>query len=166
MGERSTGPDPDVYSGSGAAGGTPGAAEGREVLWTLREDLMSLIEASFQSGYVADVGAEPGGGIPRPKIHWDGSEPRIAGWTHETGNEALRELVRARLRKLREQAGVSRSDAGWAIRASESKISRADVGRTALRGPEVDDLLTLYAVEEGPERAELVRLSQAARGAD
>ncbi|HEX6756742.1 MAG TPA: helix-turn-helix transcriptional regulator, partial [Mycobacteriales bacterium] len=41
-----------------------------------------------------------------------------------SGPTALRILLGAHLRRLREAQGVSREDAGWEIRASESKISR------------------------------------------
>ncbi|MFG1626805.1 helix-turn-helix domain-containing protein [Kribbella sp. NPDC049227] len=140
-------------------------ADDRQSLQTLREDLVTLIEASFQSGFVAGVGAEPGGGIPRPTVRWSGSEPRITGWEYESGNAALRELVGARLRKLREAAGISRSDAGWSIRSSESKVARIERGLTGVRGRDVEDLLTLYGMTEQTERAELVRLAEAARGA-
>jgi len=47
------------------------------------------------------------------------------------GPTALRIMLGVHLRRLREGAGVSRTDAGWAIRGSESKISRLELGRCA-----------------------------------
>ena len=45
------------------------------------------------------------------------------------GPTVLRMLLGAQLRRLRESRGISREDAGWQIRASESKISRMERGR-------------------------------------
>jgi transcriptional regulator with XRE-family HTH domain len=73
----------------------------------------------------------------------------------EAGPTAVRMLLGARLRKLREAAGVSREDAGYAIRGSESKISRLELGRTGCKLRDVSDLLDLYRVSEG-ERATLL----------
>jgi len=138
-------------------------SEHREELGQLRDDLANLIEASFQAGFLAGAGAEPGGGIPTPKVYWNGSEPRITGWTYETGNVGLRELIGERLRTLRQKAGISRSDAAWAIRSSESKISRIELGRLAVAERDLADLLKLYAADEDSEGAELIRLARTAR---
>jgi Domain of unknown function (DUF5753)/Helix-turn-helix domain len=66
-------------------------------------------------------------------------------------------LLGAHLRKLREFKGVTREAAGYEIRASESKISRMELGRVGFKERDVADLLTLYGVE-GDERAELLTL--------
>ncbi|MFV2022705.1 helix-turn-helix domain-containing protein [Micromonospora sp. LOL_023] len=68
----------------------------------------------------------------------------------------------ARLRRLREAKGISREDAGWAIRASESKISRMELGRVGFKDRDVDDLLTLYSVTDLTERAMLATLAREA----
>ena len=73
----------------------------------------------------------------------------------EAGPTAVRMLLGARLRKLREAAGVSREDAGYAIRGSAAKISRLELGRTGCKLRDVSDLLDLYRVSEG-ERATLL----------
>ncbi|HEY8472917.1 MAG TPA: helix-turn-helix transcriptional regulator [Natronosporangium sp.] len=65
-------------------------------------------------------------------------------------------LVGAHLRRLREECGISRAEAGYAIRSSESKISRIELGRVKLKHRDVADLLTLYGVTEGPEREALL----------
>ena len=77
----------------------------------------------------------------------------------EAGPTAVRMLLGARLRKLREAAGVSREDAGYAIRGSESKISRLELGRTGCKLRDVSDLLDLYQVSED-ERATLLAMAR------
>jgi transcriptional regulator with XRE-family HTH domain len=79
----------------------------------------------------------------------------------EAGPTVVRMLLGARLRKLREAAGVSREDAGYAIRGSESKISRLELGRTGCKLRDVSDLLDLYQVSEG-ERVTLLAMADSA----
>jgi transcriptional regulator with XRE-family HTH domain len=67
-------------------------------------------------------------------------------------------LLGAQLRRLRETRGISREDAGYSIRASESKISRMELGRVSFKERDVADLLTLYGVTEEPERLALLGL--------
>ncbi|WP_173084577.1 helix-turn-helix domain-containing protein [Phytohabitans rumicis] len=69
-------------------------------------------------------------------------------------------LLGAHLRRLREAQGVSREDAGWEIRASESKISRMELGRVGFKERDVADLLTLYGVDDTEERQRLLALAQ------
>lgn len=69
-------------------------------------------------------------------------------------------MLGAQLRRLRERAGVTRSDAGWAIRASESKISRMELGRVGFKERDIEDLLTLYGVSDAAERARLLELAK------
>ncbi|WP_327634665.1 helix-turn-helix domain-containing protein [Kribbella sp. NBC_00482] len=78
------------------------------------------------------------------------------------GPTALRMMLGSHLRELRERAGVTRSDAGWAIRASESKISRLELGRVGFKERDVDDLLTLYGVQDARERDRLLELAREA----
>ncbi|GAA2833637.1 helix-turn-helix transcriptional regulator [Kitasatospora paracochleata] len=74
------------------------------------------------------------------------------------GATARRILLGSHLRRLRESCGVSREDAGYSIRASESKISRMELGRVAFKPRDVADLLTLYGLAEGAEREALLAL--------
>jgi hypothetical protein len=67
-------------------------------------------------------------------------------------------LLGTQLRKLRESRGVSREEAGYSIRASESKISRMELGRVGFKERDVADLLTLYGVEAEQERATVLGL--------
>jgi hypothetical protein len=74
------------------------------------------------------------------------------------GPTVLRLSIGAYLRAVREAAGVSREDAGWEIRASESKISRMELGRVVLKERDVEDLLTLYGVADNDERTRLLSM--------
>jgi transcriptional regulator with XRE-family HTH domain len=82
------------------------------------------------------------------------------GWT--SGPTALRMLLGAHLRRLREAQGVSREDAGWEIRASESKISRLELGRVSFKERDIADLLTLYGVDDEKEKERLLTLARRA----
>ena len=78
------------------------------------------------------------------------------------GPIALRILLGARLRRLREQVGVSRGDAARAIRATESKISRLELGRSGFKQRDVADLLTLFGVSADEDRESLLALARQA----
>jgi hypothetical protein len=78
----------------------------------------------------------------------------------------LRILLGAQLRRLREARGISRAKAGWEIRASESKISRLELGRVGFKERDVADLLTLYGVAAATERAALLSLARRANAPD
>ncbi|TDD36002.1 XRE family transcriptional regulator [Actinomadura sp. KC06] len=71
-------------------------------------------------------------------------------------------VLGARLRRLRESCLVTREQAGDAIRASHSKISRLELGRTGFKLRDVDDLLTLYGVDDEAERDTLLALARQA----
>jgi hypothetical protein len=88
---------------------------------------------------------------------------RRSGVNHD-GNAAsptvLRMLLGAHLRRLREAQGISREDAGWEIRSSESKVSRMELGRVSFKERDVSDLLTLYGVDDKEERDRLLELTR------
>jgi hypothetical protein len=67
-------------------------------------------------------------------------------------------LLGAQLRRLREAKGIARDEAGYHIRASESKISRMELGRVGFKLRDVADLLTLYGMADGPEREAVLAL--------
>ncbi|WP_084338391.1 Scr1 family TA system antitoxin-like transcriptional regulator [Actinomadura oligospora] len=69
-------------------------------------------------------------------------------------------MLGSQLRRLREAKGVSRQDAGYVIRASESKISRLELGRVSFKERDVEDLLTLYGVDDQRERHALLQLAR------
>jgi transcriptional regulator with XRE-family HTH domain len=78
------------------------------------------------------------------------------------GPTATRMVLGATLRRLRESQGISRSRAGEAIRASQSKISRLELGRTGFKTRDVADLLTLYGVTDEATRETLLALARQA----
>jgi transcriptional regulator with XRE-family HTH domain len=78
------------------------------------------------------------------------------------GSTVRRILLGSQLRRLRESRGVSRQGAGYVIRASESKISRLELGRVSFKERDVADLLTLYGVTDQSERESLLRLAREA----
>lgn len=84
------------------------------------------------------------------------TEPAFGGPT------ALRIMLGTHLRRLREDAGITRSDAGWAIRGSESKISRLELGRVGFKVRDVEDLLALYKLDDEVERDRLLSLARQA----
>ncbi|HVW40661.1 MAG TPA: helix-turn-helix transcriptional regulator [Amycolatopsis sp.] len=69
-----------------------------------------------------------------------------------TGPTARRMILGTQLRRLREAANISRAQAAWEIRASESKISRMELGRVGCKERDVVDLLTMYGVHDRTER--------------
>jgi len=75
-----------------------------------------------------------------------------------SGPTVLRILLGSQLRMLREVKGITREEAGYAIRASGSKISRMELGRVSFKERDVTDLLKLYGVDED-ETATLVALA-------
>jgi transcriptional regulator with XRE-family HTH domain len=78
------------------------------------------------------------------------------------GPTARRLQLGARLRALREARGLSRAEAGWAIRSSESKISRMELGRVGFKERDLVDLLRLYGVDGGAEHERLLTLGREA----
>jgi len=78
------------------------------------------------------------------------------------GATVLRLLLGAQLRRLRESQGISAHDAAQAIRGSESKISRIELGRNAVREIDIADLLTLYGITDKAEREQLLSLASRA----
>jgi transcriptional regulator with XRE-family HTH domain len=79
-----------------------------------------------------------------------------------SGPTVRRILMGTQLRRLREAKGITREDAGYHIRASESKISRMELGRVSFKERDVVDLLALYGVEDPAERNALVTLAREA----
>ncbi|WP_344265080.1 helix-turn-helix transcriptional regulator [Streptomyces sodiiphilus] len=68
-------------------------------------------------------------------------------------------LLGSQLRRLREARGITREEAGYSIRASESKISRMELGRVGFKPRDVADLLTLYGVTDDADREPLLSLA-------
>ncbi|MGW7683798.1 helix-turn-helix domain-containing protein [Kribbella sp. NPDC054772] len=80
----------------------------------------------------------------------------------QSGPTALRIILGAHLRRMREAAGFSRSEAGWEIRSSESKVSRMELGRVGFKERDVNDLLSFYGLDDAEERERLLALAREA----
>ncbi len=80
----------------------------------------------------------------------------------EPGSVVRRMLLGSQLRRLRESRGITREQAGYSIRASESKISRMELGRVSFKTRDVEDLLTLYGITDEAERTSLLSLAREA----
>jgi transcriptional regulator with XRE-family HTH domain len=79
-----------------------------------------------------------------------------------SGPTVLRMALGAQLRRRREASGLTTGEAAEAIRATHSKISRLERGRSAARQRDVADLLTLYGVTDEAERDRLMTLTRQA----
>ena len=75
---------------------------------------------------------------------------------------ALRIALGAQLRRLREASQLTTDEAGQAIRATHSKISRLERGRSGAKQRDVADLLSLYGVTDETEREGLLALARQA----
>ncbi len=78
------------------------------------------------------------------------------------GPTALRIMLGAQLRRLREAKRITLEDAGYAIRASGSKMSRLETGRVGFKSRDIADLLSLYGVMDEQEREALQELARQA----
>jgi len=67
-------------------------------------------------------------------------------------------ILGSQLRRLRESAGISRADAGYRIRGSDSKMSRLELGRVGFKERDVVDLLKFYGVEDPDEHQKFLGL--------
>lgn len=92
------------------------------------------------------------------------TSPSRGSLSHDQGGQdggrptARRIILGAQLRRLREAAGISRAEAGYAIRGSESKISRLELGRVGFKERDVRDLLTMYGVTDEVERSSVLAM--------
>jgi transcriptional regulator with XRE-family HTH domain len=78
------------------------------------------------------------------------------------GPTVRRMLVGTQLRRLRTEAGLSREQAGEAIRASEWKIHRLENGQVGFKERDIIDLLRLYGVTDADEVAAFLLLTREA----
>jgi hypothetical protein len=86
-----------------------------------------------------------------------GVEPGPGG-----GPTVHRMLVGAQLRRLRTEKGISREQAGQAIRASEWKIHRLENGQVGFKERDIVDLLRLYGIDDPGEVAAVLTLAREA----
>jgi transcriptional regulator with XRE-family HTH domain len=94
--------------------------------------------------------AEQPGDLPETADHQQG------------GPTALRIMLGSQLRRLREAGGISREAAAEAIRATHSKISRLELGRSGFKQRDLVDLLLLYGITDEREREALLSLARQA----
>jgi transcriptional regulator with XRE-family HTH domain len=78
------------------------------------------------------------------------------------GPTALRIMLGAQLRRLREGKRITLEEAGYVIRASGSKMSRLETGRVGFKSRDIADLLTLYGVTDVRGREALLELARQA----
>ena len=78
------------------------------------------------------------------------------------GPTALRILLGAQLRRLREARRITLDEAGNVIRASGSKVSRLETGRVGFKDRDIADLLTFYGVTDELQRNSLRELARSA----
>jgi transcriptional regulator with XRE-family HTH domain len=78
------------------------------------------------------------------------------------GPTALRIMLGAQLRRLREAQGITLEEAGDVIRASGSKLSRLETGRVSFKDRDIADLLTFYGVTDEQQRDALRELARSA----
>src|ERR1700691_5485931 len=78
------------------------------------------------------------------------------------GPTVLRILLGTQMRRLREARGITAQEAAREIRGSESKISRIELGRNAVREVDIADLLSLYGITDQAEREQLLSLASQA----
>ena len=76
------------------------------------------------------------------------------------GPTVRRMLVGAQLRRLRTDKGISREEAGEAIRASGWKIRRLENGQVGFKERDVVDLLSLYGVTDPHEVESLLAVAR------
>jgi transcriptional regulator with XRE-family HTH domain len=81
---------------------------------------------------------------------------------HRGGPTVLRIVLGSQLRRLRERRQITCEEAGEAIRASHSKISRMELGRVRCRRRDVADLLSLYGVTDDDEQKGMLALADRA----
>lgn len=83
--------------------------------------------------------------IGRPMLDYEHGGPTV-----------LRLLIGLRLRRLREERGISPRVAAQAIRVPESTFERMEMGRAGFKQRLVADLLSFYQVTNEADRAELL----------
>src|ERR1700740_3165912 len=96
----------------------------------------------------------------------DGASARspadVASASAGSGPTALRIALGAHLRRLREARRITPAQAVGAMRATHSKISRLERGRSAAKQRDVADLLTLYGITDEAEREQVLSLARQA----
>jgi transcriptional regulator with XRE-family HTH domain len=108
--------------------------------------------AAYQEGARLMAGEAVPGSADRVKGRIDGA----------AAPTVLRILLGTQLRRLRESRNITAQEAARAIRGSQSKISRIELGRNAVREVDIADLLNLYGITDSAEREQLLTLASQA----
>ncbi|MDI6100087.1 helix-turn-helix transcriptional regulator [Actinoplanes sp. NEAU-A12] len=91
------------------------------------------------------------------------SDEEAEAETNGSSGATVRRLqLGAHLRALRRAKGLTRDQAGYTIRASESKISRMELGRVSFKERDVTDLLKLYGVDDPGETRRVLTMMREA----
>jgi transcriptional regulator with XRE-family HTH domain len=107
------------------------------------------------------ISNQPGNGEPNDAV--SAASPAPYGLPDaRSGPTVMRLALGAQLRRLREASNVTTGEAAEAIRATHSKISRLERGRSPARQRDVADLLTLYGVTDEAERERMLMLTRQA----
>jgi len=96
----------------------------------------------------------------RDQLHMSGGGSPSAA---SSGPTVQRIALGVVLRRLREASGLTTGQAGEVIRATHSKISRLERGRSTPRQRDVADLLSLYGVTDEAEREKILVLARQSR---
>src|SRR5260221_14068584 len=104
-------------------------------------------------------GAGLTGGDPPSTPRRGASSASMIASSGSGGPTALRILLGAQLRRLREAKQITLEDAGYVIRASGSKMSRLETGRVGFKSRHIAALLTLYGAPDEQERTALQDLA-------
>jgi transcriptional regulator with XRE-family HTH domain len=91
----------------------------------------------------------------------DGPAGRLLA-SSDAGPTVLRIALGTQLRRLREASGLTTAQSADAIRATPSKISRLENGRSSARQRDIADLLTLYGVTDQSEQEQMLALTRRA----
>ncbi|MGY5210060.1 helix-turn-helix domain-containing protein [Nocardia gipuzkoensis] len=123
-------------------------------------DQPSLLGSTRGSAYVG-----PWHSKPQPLYIRSGNTlviPRTDNVTElpESAPTVLRIALGGRLRKLREARGITREVAGDAIRSSNAKVERLEMGRAGIKERDLRDLLTLYGVAGSAEQEAFFELAR------
>lgn len=98
-----------------------------------------------------------------PAMMQPSGDPSARAWQdQQAGPTALRIVLGAKLRRLRQGLDISREDAGRAIRGSHAKITRLERGQVGSKERDLADLLTLYRVLDRAEREDYFELARQA----
>ncbi|WP_029391677.1 helix-turn-helix domain-containing protein [Streptomyces xiaopingdaonensis] len=80
----------------------------------------------------------------------------------QAGPTALRIVLGAQLRRMRQELDITREAAGRAIRGSHAKITRLERGQVGIKERDLSDLLSLYRVLDERSRATYFDLARQA----